>query len=230
MRTCLIVALAAASLVCAPALRAQDAPPASRPAATTQASQPVELGQYEAMKEVCKLTSHQDVKLAEKVAAMEQTMSAARQANDPKLRDLQKQLAQAAADNDKELAAKLLAQSRELRSKIARTRAACDADVLSILTDPQRLAWESFRTRRHVDGVLGRTQLSQDQAKRVQQLCDEAAKELVKLKGDDPPSRRIGILRQAAWKVYQEVLSASQRGRLDKPPDPSTPDEEEDPP
>jgi Spy/CpxP family protein refolding chaperone len=185
--TWLVLTLALVVLVAAPPLLAEEAKApaegkvkaaAKEKSEAKEKSAPALKGEYAIMASELKLTAEQQTEVAAKLAAREESIAAWRKDNMQKLETAQEALKKARESGDKEAAKKLgeeIKAINESRDKIMTDTAAA---IRAILTPEQQQAWEGFSLYRQAMARYRKAELTDDQHKKVRELCDAAAKEL----------------------------------------------------
>jgi len=209
----LILTLALAVLIAAPALLAEEAKTRAEGKAKAAAKEKGEggeksasglKGEYAIMASELKLTAEQQAALTAKLAAREEAFAAWRKDNVAKLEAAQEALKKARESGDKEAAKKAADELKTLsegREKIATDVAAA---IRAIFTPEQRQAWEGFSLYRQMLARYRKADLTEDQHKKVRELCDAAGKEIAAGKAKDE-------VRPKLEKDAEGLLTAAQK-------------------
>ncbi|MFB3893711.1 MAG: Spy/CpxP family protein refolding chaperone [Phycisphaerae bacterium] len=186
-------------------------------APTTQSSKPArDLGQYAEMVSVCELSDEQVAKLEQKVAAMRETSSAFWKDNQEKLTKLNKDLIDARAAKDDQKVKQLQDEIKALYDKSRQLFAESQAAILAVLTPQQRITWDSYNLRKSLTTVrYRRITLTPEQEKKLQEFCDEAAKEVGNLKDTTDYAAYNAIQNSVAAK-FDPLLTPEQKELLPK--------------
>lgn len=224
--TWLILTLALAVLIAAPALLAEEAKTRAEGKAKAAAKEKGEggeksasglKGEYAIMAGELKLTAEQQAAVAAKLAAREEASAAWRKDNVAKLETAQETLKKAKESGDKEAAKKAADELKTLsegREKIAADTAAA---IRAIFTPEQQQAWEGFSLYRQAMARYRKAELTEDQHKKVRELCDAAGKEIAAGKAKDEVRAKldkdIGGLLTAAQK---EALKPAEKAGGEK--------------
>ena len=211
-----LIALAAAQGQVAVRLDAPATRPA--PAASQPASAPApELAEYAAMIEAAKPTPEQLAQLTEKAVARRKALAGYLKEAGTAWGKAMTDSTKAPDANARETAA---AKVREFQDMFDALKAAEEANVLSVLTPRQRLAWEESLLIAQMTARFSRRQVGHDaggamaatvtpptaaQMKVIRELCAKAAKELQALK--DPCDAR--LRRPIIDKLAEEIAKRS---------------------
>lgn len=175
------------------------------------ASQPAELGMYADLLTVCKLSDEQIVKLREKVADMKQAMDETQ----AKLAELYKARSEAIKANDTEKAKQIMSQIMEAASASSKTYAEKSAAVLTVLTEEQKVTWDAYSLHRIALGRFNRLTFTDEQQKKIDEMCKDAAKEVGKIDRSDLKTYS-EIIQKLVKNVQDNVLTDEQRESLPK--------------
>jgi Spy/CpxP family protein refolding chaperone len=183
-------------------------------APTTQASKPADdLGVYAEMVPVCKLADDQVAKLKEKVAALRDGNTAFWKENQDKVAKLNKDLVDARTAKDDEKVASLQKELKGYLDKSRQLYVDNQAAILAVLTPPQRLAWDSYNLRKDLDVRYRRITFTEEQETKVKAFCDDAAKDIGKIK-DPTDYTASGEIRNAIARKIDEMLTPEQKDLL----------------
>lgn len=167
-------------------------------------------GEQAQMVEQAKLSPEQVKQLEEKVQAKQTALEEWKKTNADKMTELKNQIKEAGADKEKVKALKdqmaaIEAQKAEIEKKY-------DADVDSILTAEQKVAWNGFKLYRTTMGKYAKAKLTADQEAKIREMAAAAAKDMP-AQGKEKE--------EAMGKFYksveEQVLTPEQREMFQKP-------------
>ena len=196
--TWLVLALALAVLVAAPALLAEEAKAPKEGKAKAAAKESSGLkGEYAIMASELKLTAEQKADLAAKVKAKEEALNAWENANRDKLKAAQEAVKKGRESGDKQAAEKAAEELKTLRGAMENIQADATAAIRAVLTPEQQQAWEGFSLYRQAMARYKKADLTEDQQKKIRELCNAAGKEVAagKAKGE-------------VWKTLEKDIAA----------------------
>lgn len=153
-------------------------------------------GEYAVMASVLKFTDAQKTQLAEKLKVCAAEAKAWSEANADKLAEIKKQQAEARKNKDKDAMRKIAADSKALRAQGAAIKAKSIAAARAILTPAQKQQWAGFTVYRSIMRRFKRVGLTEDQDRKVRELCNAKAKDIP---ADD---------KKAAGRAYRELSAA----------------------
>jgi len=185
--TWLVLALALAVLVAAPALLAEEAKAPKEGKAKAAAAEKSGLkGEYAIMAGELKLTAEQQADLAAKVKAKAEALNAWETANGEKLKAAQETLKKARESGDKQATGKAAEELKTLRGALEKIQTDAAAAIHAILTPEQQQAWEGFSLYRQAMARYKKADLTEDQQKKIRELCNAGGKEVAsgKAKGE----------------------------------------------
>ena len=195
--TWLVLALALAVLVAAPALLAEEAKAPKEGKAKAAVEKSGLRGEYAIMAGELKFTAEQKADLAAKVKAKEEALTAWENANRDKLKAAQEALKKAKESGDKQGAEKVGEELKALRGAMDKIQADAAAAIRAVLTPEQQQAWEGFSLYRQAMARYKKVDLAEDQQKKIRELCNAAGKEVAagKAKGE-------------VWKTLEKDIAA----------------------
>jgi len=206
--TWLVPALALAVLIAAPALLAEEAKAPKEGKTKAAAKETSGLrGEYAIMASELKLTDGQKADLAAKVKAKEEALSAWESANGEKLKAAQETIKKARESGDKQGGEKAAAELKTLRTAMEKIQTDAAAAIRAILTPEQQQAWEGFSLYRQAMARYKKADLTEDQQKKIRELCNAAGKEVAGGKAKDE-------VRKTLDKDIAAVLTPAQKEAL----------------
>ena len=167
-------------------------------------------GEHAMMAKVLNLTDTQKAQLAEKLKACAEETKKWREANADKLAEIKKQQAEAKKNKDKDAMKKIAAQSKELRAEEAKNRGAATAAAMSILTPEQKAQWAGFALYRQVVGKFKKVELTDEQDKKVRDMCNATAKDLP----EDDKKARGKAYKELTTSIIESILTAEQKTKM----------------
>ena len=210
------VGLAALMLVLAPARAADSGQETPKPAkAGKPAKQKGLTGIYAEMVKALKLSDEQAAKLNEKVQAKQAALKKWEADNKAALEDNKKAVEAAKSANDKEALKKASDARRQLMADREKVAASAEAEIMSVLTPEQQLAWEAYELDKGVCAKLSKAELTDDQKAKIQALANDAAKELSALKADDKKGQ--SQIRRDLLQKAKALLTEDQKAKLTGP-------------
>jgi Spy/CpxP family protein refolding chaperone len=206
--TWLVLALALAVLITAPALLAEEAKAPKEGKAKAAAKESSGLkGEYAIMAGELKFTAEQKADLAAKVKARDEAVSAWENANRDKLKAAQETVKKARESGDKQGAEKAGEELKALRGAMEKIQADAAAAIRAVLTPEQQQAWEGFSLSRQAMARYKKVDLAEDQQKKIRELCNAAGKEVAGGKAKDE-------VRKALEKDIAALLTPAQKDAL----------------
>jgi len=205
--TWLVLALALAVLVAAPALLAEEAKAPKEGKAKAAVEKSGLRGEYAIMAGELKFTAEQKADLAAKVKAKEEALTAWENANRDKLKAAQEALKKAKESGDKQGAEKVGEELKALRGAMDKIQADAAAAIRAVLTPEQQQAWEGFSLYRQAMARYKKVDLAEDQQKKIRELCNAAGKEVAGGKAKDE-------VRKALEKDIAALLTPAQKDAL----------------
>lgn len=205
--TWLVLALALAVLVAAPALLAEEAKAPKEGKAKAAVEKSGLRGEYAIMAGELKFTAEQKADLAAKVKAKEEALTAWENANRDKLKAAQEALKKAKESGDKQGAEKVGEELKALRGAMDKIQADAAAAIRAVLTPEQQQAWEGFSLYRQAMARYKKVDLAEDQQKKIRELCNAAGKEIAAGKAKDE-------VRKALEKDIAALLTPAQKDAL----------------
>jgi len=206
--TWLVLALALAVLVAAPALLAEEAKAPKEGKAKAAAKESSGLkGEYAIMASELKLTAEQKADLAAKVKAKEEALNAWENANRDKLKAAQEAVKKGRESGDKQAAEKAAEELKTLRGAMENIQADATAAIRAVLTPEQQQAWEGFSLYRQAMARYKKADLTEDQQKKIRELCNAGGKEVASGKAKDE-------VRKTLEKDIAAVLTPAQKEAL----------------
>jgi Spy/CpxP family protein refolding chaperone len=206
--TWLVLALALAVLVAAPALLAEEAKAPKEGKAKAAAKESSGLkGEYAIMAGELKFTDAQKADLAAKVKAKAEALNAWETANGEKLKAAQETLKKARESGDKQATGKAAEELKTLRGAMEKIQADATAAIHAILTPEQQQAWEGFSLYRQAMARYKKVGLAEDQQNKIRELCNAAGKEVATGKAKDE-------VRKTLDKDIAAVLTPAQKEAL----------------
>ena len=177
--TWLVLALALAVLVAAPALLAEEAKAPKEGKAKAAATEKSGLkGEYAIMAGELKLTAEQQADLAAKVKAKEEALTAWENTNRDKLKAAQEALKKAKESGDKQGAEKAGEELKALRGALEKIQSDATAAIRAILTPEQQQTWEGFSLYRQMMARYRKADLTEAQKNKAREMCNAAGKEI----------------------------------------------------
>jgi len=170
-------------------------------------------GYYAQIASICKLTPEQVEKFAE---ALKPYMEA-QKANRDKLTELRKAQTEARKAKDKDKAAQIAKQIKEIQDAIDALR----AKAMDVLTDDQKIVWEGHLLYRSAMQRFKKTGVDEAQQKKIREMCDAKGKAIFEAK--DEKAKR-AIRNALAKEVFDTVLTPEQQAKA-KAAKPKTPRE-----
>ncbi len=183
-------------------LVAAGAPAASQPSAQDLK----DYGLYATMVAQCKLTDEQKAKVKEKVAAFQTAMKEAQEKN----KTLTAELKDAADDKDK--LAKVQEKIRESQKATGKVYADSNEAIMTILTEEQRLAWETSQLQNGISFQYAKVKFTDEQNAKIKDILAEAAKAKIALK-DKTDYKAIGEVYGKMYKQVEALLTEEQKAQ-----------------
>lgn len=220
------LALVALALVASPLAGAEETKAATsaakekaatgKPAAEKQSSAGALKGEYAMMVRELKLTEAEQAKLKEKVDAKDAALATWDKANADKVKAAQDAAKKAKESTDKEAMKKT---SEELKAITAeRTKIQSDgmAAIYGAMTAEQRQTWEGFTLFRSMSARFRKADLTTEQDAKIRPLCDQAAKEILAVKGDEKTAQKTKSEIQAKLRkqIEDTILTADQKAAM----------------
>ncbi len=161
----------------------------------------------------CNFTPEQTAALEETLRLHGQKSEQWRQKNRAKMMELRQALAEARKANDQARASALNNEMRALQKDMAKLTADRAKQVMAILTPAQKKTWDAARTYTRVLGRYRKANISDQQRRKIKELCGPLAEKLAPLNPRDKKGRReISLLRSAVFaRIYAEILTAGQK-------------------
>lgn len=170
----------------------------------------------ERMAEVLDLTEKQQEQIKEKMEAGRKAMQQWREENGEKLREARQAMREARESGDEAAQTEAREKMTALMEEMAKARAKTQQDVLSVLTDKQKLKWTEHQliNRLRMRLRFARLELTEEQNAKIKKLAGKPAREIVKLK-EDVEAKTREIQQKFFEKVRDEVLTAEQKEKLE---------------
>ena len=178
-------------------------------------------GEYAIMVKVLNFTDTQKTELAAKLKACAENAKKWREDNADKTAELKKQQVEARKNKDKDAMKRLGRQSKALRAEEVKLRGAAIAAAKAILTPAQKQQWAGFIVYRDVMRRIKRAGLTDEQDKKVREMCNAKAKDIP---ADDKRARGKALKGLTAT-IIEAVLTPEQKEKLTakRNPDPKKP-------
>ena len=167
-------------------------------------------GEYAIMASTLKFTDAQKAELADKLKACAEASKKWREDNKDKLAEIKKQQAEARKNKDKDAMKKVAEQSKELRAEEAKIRGAAVAAAKAVLTDEQKQQWAGFMVYRQVMRKFKKAELTEEQDKKVREMCDAKAKDIP----EDDKKARGQAYKALSTAITDSILTADQKAKL----------------
>ncbi len=216
--------LAAALLVCAPAMAQDDGAAKAKPEKPKRAAKAEKpdkaktsglKGEYSIMASVVGMDDAQKAKLAEALEANKAAEQQWKDGDGKKILELSKAAAEARKAGDKDKARKIAEDSKALKGSHAKLEEANKARILAVLSDEQKTRYAAFKLERQILQRFGKKiDLTEDQQKQMKDLCTEAVK--ARPAGEDAKAANAAD-KKLLDEVEQKVLTDAQREALKKP-------------
>ena len=167
-------------------------------------------GEYAIMASELKFTDAQKADLAEKLKACAENAKKWRTDNADKLADIKKKQAEARKNKDKDAMKKIAADSKALRDEEMKIRNSAVDAAKAILTDEQKVQWAGFMVYRQVMRKFKKAELTDEQNKKVRDLCNAKAKDIP----EDDKKARGRAYKELSDSITNDVLTADQKAKL----------------
>lgn len=180
-------------------------PPASRPA-TRAAS---EYGPFAAEVTDLGMDDEQKAKVKQIAAALEKATKAPRD----KMMSMHQEFSEALKAEDDAKARKVYASIKELTQQVREATEKSGKEVLALLTPEQKVQLHASGLRKMLNMQLGKVKLTDEQEKKVQEICDEYAKERVALANETATKEVLDLFTKANNQV-KDLLTPEQKAQL----------------
>ncbi len=167
------------------------------------------------MVKVCNLTEEQQKKLAEVHAAGQKAMKEWQEANAEKLKAARDKMKAAREANDREAMKKASEEMKALNGERAAVTKKTQDEMLAVLTDEQRAAWQLHNDVRGVTGRFRKAKLTEEQMAKVNELVANHMKDV-----DRSDRKAVAEATKKIHKaIHDDVLTDEQREAVKaKPP------------
>ena len=175
--------------------------------------------EYAIMAKVLNLTDSEKADLAEVIKACAADATRQQKVRAYKLAELQKQLAEARKNKDKDAYGRIVEQFKALRTEEVEDRDDTMAAVTRLLTPEQKQRWAGFNVYRQIMPRFKRAQLTDEQDKKVRDMCNAKGTDIL---AKDAKARAEAYEALAAA-ITESVLTAEQKALMAGTADTGTP-------
>lgn len=206
-----LVILSAIAIVLAEGKEAATGPAKTpRPALTPEQREEKHLREYyDRMAKAAGLSDDQRSKLDKSITEHLAIKNAWKAENESNLAELNKKLAEARSAGDKDTEATIKAQLKPLYDQKDAIWSQGEKLGFVLMTDAQRLTWESSLLQKEVLRNYSEVKFTKDQQHTLIQLCNTGAAEVISLKEDRHKISK--VRRRLRLETYSNIMTAQQR-------------------
>jgi Spy/CpxP family protein refolding chaperone len=198
-----------------------ETPQAPQPAEAAKPALPQEVqNELQEMFSQCQMTDEQKTKVTQIATAGMASLAEWNKAHADQMAALQKQMKAASDVKDAAAAQKIRAEAIAVLEERSSIAVKMQQDMLAVMTPEQRLKWNGFVVSQQVKGRFAATQWTAEQAAKIQEMCDAAAKEItaITVEGIEGARAKGAVLGKLLVAVVNTVMTPEQRAALPQPP------------
>ena len=198
-----------------------ETPQSPQPADAAKPALPPEV-QNDLMQMVaqCQMTDEQKGRVFQIATAGMTSLAEWNKAHADQMAAIQKQLKAAADAKDAAAGQKIRAEAIAVLEERSAIAVKMQDDILAVMTAEQRLKWTGFIVSQQVKGRLAGTQWTAEQAAKIQEMCDAAAKEInaLTVTGIEGARAKGAVLGKLLGAIVNTVMTPEQRAALPQAP------------